>query len=152
APRPSGRPDGARRCAMIRASVFWEVLLEWCAGLFGATVRSRLGQLLLYCFALVVLALTLYLRWGPGALLLPAMMVVFPVLAARQVAEARDEVWRAACLRLDEPGQRPSDTRSRLVAPTATSLGLLAEAVDDVRRGRYVDANELLPSIHRDLL
>src|SRR5262249_21172378 len=118
--------------------------------LFGATVRSKLGQLVLFCLALFALGVFLALRWGYVGWVVPALMVAFAVGAARQVAAARNEVWRAACLALDEPRQRPR--AGRVLAPTAASLLRLAEAVDAVRRGRYAEADERVPQIQRDLL
>jgi hypothetical protein len=127
-----------------------ERILEWCAELFGATVRSRLGQLVLFCLALFALGVFLAARWGYAAWALPALAVAFAVSAARQVGHARNEVWRAACLSLDQPGQRPR--AGRVLAPTAASLLRLAEAVDAVRRGRYEEAEQRVPHIERHLL
>jgi hypothetical protein len=80
-------------------------------------------------------------------------MTAFAVAAARQVGAARDAVWRAACLGLEDPRQRPSLTmRGHAVAPTVLSLVRLAEAVDLVRRSNFTAAIELVPLIERDLL
>jgi hypothetical protein len=130
----------------------WEPILEWCAELFGVSVRSKLGQLVLYCAALFGLGLVLSQRWGYGGWGVPALLIALAALAARQVTAARTEVWRAACLGLDERRQRPHDGAGRLVAPTAAALSHLAAAVDAVRRGRYVAAGELVPLVQRNLL
>ena len=130
-----------------------ERVLEWCAEIFGVSVRSKLGQLVGYCVALFVIGLLFMSRWGPEGWLVPAALVAFSAAAARQVAVARNEVWRAAAMSLEERRQRPPRHRdARLVAPTATSLRRLAECVDDVRRGRYVEADERVESVQRDLL
>jgi hypothetical protein len=131
----------------------WEILFEWCADLFGVTVRSKLGQLIAYGVAVFVLGLASAMRWGNAGWALAALLAILPAVAARQVAAARSAVWRAACLALGVRGQRPEAGFSgRILAPTAASLHHLAEAVDAVRRARYVDANELVPLIQRDLL
>jgi len=131
----------------------WESYLEWSAELFGVAVRSKLGQLVGYCLGLLALGFVLSLRWGAGGWVLPGLLGLLSVSAARQVAAARDGVWRAACAALDEPRQRPSDEiRGFAFAPTTMTLFQLAVAVDAVRRGRYVAANELVPQIQRDLL
>jgi hypothetical protein len=129
----------------------WETLFEWCADLFGVTVRNRIGQLVVYCVGAFVVGLSFSMRWPIGGWLVAAGLVLLPVFAAWQVTEARGDLWRAASLALDAPGQPPPE-RVGIVAPTAASLLRLASAVDFVRRGRYVDANELVPLVHRDLL
>ena len=65
---------------------------------------------------------------------------------------ARNSVWRAACKELDEAGQKPDSARGQLQPPTASALLLLALAVDLVRRGSYVEANDLLPQVRQELL
>ncbi len=130
----------------------WEPILEWCAELFGVSVRSRLGQLVLCCLALFGVGLALSQRWGYAGWALPAVVISLAALAARQVTAARNQMWRAACLGLDEPRQRPDDGAGRLIAPTAASLSHLAAAVDAVRRGRYVAADGLVPHVQRHLL
>lgn len=120
--------------------------------MFGVTVHSRLGRLVLFCVAIFVLGLLLAVRWGLGSLVVPVGLLVLAVAAARQVAAARNALWRAACLALDERGQRPASASGRVLAPTATSLVRLAEAVDLVRRAQYAEANDRVPQIQRDLL
>lgn len=120
--------------------------------MFGVTVKSRLGQLVLYSLGVLLLGVVLSARWGLGAWVVPALLLALAVTTARQVSVARDEVWRAACLELDSPRQRPEALGERLVPATAATLARLAEAVDLVRRGRYVEANELVPRVDRDLL
>ncbi len=131
------------------------MILEWCAEIFGVAVRSKAGQLVAFCLTLFVVGLVFSLRWGYVGWAFPAILIGLSWAAAREVASARDEVWRAACLSTDEPRQAPSQARPRefrTLAPTATSLRRLAQAVDDVRRARYVSANERVPQIERRLL
>jgi hypothetical protein len=131
----------------------WEILLEWCAGIFGGTVKSRLGPLVIFSFTILALGVVLSARWGPEAWALPAVIVALTVGAARQVSEARDEVWRSACQDVDGPRRHPLEAlQGRVLAPTAAALYRLAEAVHAVRRGRYAGANDLVPHIRRDLL
>lgn len=130
----------------------WETLIELCAGMFGVTVHSRLGQLVLFCAAIFVLGTLLAVRWGLGSLVVPVSLLLLAVAAAWQVSAARAALWRAACLALDDARQRPASARDQLLAPTAASLARLAEAVDLVRRAQYADANDLVPQIQRDLL
>ena len=131
----------------------WEPILEWCAEILGVTVRSRLGLLVLGCAVLLGLGIFLSLRWGYEGWVGPVLLVAFAVVAARQVTRARDAVWRAACRPLDAREPHAVDAPPHgLMAPTAASLRRLAEAVDAVRRARYVVAAELTPQVHRDLL
>lgn len=130
----------------------WETLVEWCADVFGVTVRGRVGQLVVFCALVFALGLLLVARWGFGSLVVPIGLLALAVLAARQVSAARDDVWRAACLELDEPGQQPEDARGKVLAPTAAALARLATSVDLVRRAEYAEANDIVPQIHRDLL
>lgn len=129
----------------------WEPILEWCAGMFGVTVRSRLGQLIAFSLFLFLLGLTLFVRWGLVGWVVPGVIVAFSVAAARQVTAARNEVWRAAGEVL-EPGEMPEERTGRLLAPTASTLVRLADAVRAVRRGRYAEAAERVPEIERNLL
>lgn len=129
----------------------WVILIEWLASLFGVTVANRLGQFLLYCTGAFIVGLTLSMRWPVGGWAISAMLLLAPVFAAWQVKDARGVAWRAATLPLDARGQAPED-RYGILAPTAASLLRLAVVVDAVRRGRYVEANALMPHIHSDLL
>jgi hypothetical protein len=138
---------------LVARRVLWALLFEWCAGIFGGTVKSRLGQLVLMSFAVLLLGVVLSLRWGPVGWAAPAVIVALMVAAARQVSEARDAVWRSACLDVRDPRRRSlEDASSRILAPTSASLYRLAEAVHCVRRARYAEAGALVPQIHRDLL
>jgi Arc/MetJ-type ribon-helix-helix transcriptional regulator len=131
----------------------WESrIIELCARMFGVTVRSRLDQLVLFCMVLFVLGVTCFVRWGPPGLALPFGLLALAVAGARQVAAAREAVWRAACFPLDARRQQPDLYSGRVLATTALSLLLLALAVDQVRRGRFADASDVVARIHADLL
>lgn len=131
----------------------WEALLDWCAGLFGLTVRDRKAGLLLGCGALFLLGLTLSQRLGLKGWIIPGFVLAGAAFAALEVTSARNTMLRAAQLHLDDPRQRPAPVEpAAKLGLTATSLHRLATAVDDVRRARYAAANEVLPGIDRDLL
>jgi hypothetical protein len=131
----------------------WDLLLEWCADSFGVTMRGRLGQLFLSCSVLSILGLLLVNRWGMLGWIPPALLLVLAAVTAHEVSSARNAVWKAACMPLDEPQQLPdSGAERRLLPPTAIALHRLAAAVNDVRRGSYTEANDRIPSIDRSLL
>lgn len=131
----------------------WEQLLEWCAGLFGLTVRDRKAHLVLTCIALYVLGFALSQGSGPVGWLIPALVIAFAAGAARDVSAARGAVWRVASLPLDDPRQTPDlDPESSLLPLTARALRRLGATVNDVRHGRYTLANEALIRIDRALL
>lgn len=131
----------------------WEALLDWCAGLFGLTVRDRKAGLILFCGALFLLGLTLSQRFGLAGWLFPGIVLAGAALGAREVTSARTTLRRAAQLPLDDPRQRPEpvDPAAKL-GPTAAALHRLAAAVDDARRARHAAANEAIPTIVRALL
>ncbi len=129
------------------------MLLEGCLRILGLTARPRNLQLVVACFSLALLGVLSLEIWGPTGLLAPALLMLLGGASALQVVRARDAVWRAACLHLDDPGQPPqhlADTSA--LAPTGAALHRLGVALDDARRGRYVAANEALPHIDRALL
>lgn len=130
----------------------WEILIESCADMFGVSAHSRGGRLVVFCAAIFALGVVLLVRWGPGSLVVPVGLLLLSVLATRQVSAARNELWRAACKPLDDPDQLPERVDGQILAPSADALLRLAGAVDLVRRGRYADANDLVPQIQRDLL
>jgi hypothetical protein len=131
----------------------WELLLEWCADIFGETMRSRLGHLIVACGGILMLGVLLVERWGLFGSLVPALLLAFAVITARDVSRARDALWRTACLGIDQPRQAPAEGfEGRLLAPTAIALYRLAAAVNDVRRGSYMEASDRLPWIERDKL
>src|SRR5262245_29692486 len=131
----------------------WDLILETCADMFGVTVRRRLGYLFLACGAVFLLGLVLMPEWGLRGFVPPAVLLLVAAVTAHDVVRARDAVWRAACLSLDDARQRPEPgAEGRLVAPTAVTLHRLAAAVDHIRRGAFTTAFELLPRIDRALL
>lgn len=130
-----------------------EIVLEWCAGLFGLTVHARRGRLFMVCLVVGVVGLIGIELWGPAGLVVPGAMVLLAAGAARQVAGARDALWRAACLTLDAPLQQPAPVAlTGAMPPSARALCQLGAAVDDARRGRYGAASEMLHRVDRALL
>jgi hypothetical protein len=134
----------------------WARVLEWCADVFAATSRPKKRRIFATLLGLAILAyvgLPLAVRFGLESLLPVGALVTLGLLAARRVFVAREQVWRAACLGLDDPRQRPDAAGDRaFVAPSAVALAELALAVDDVRRGRFAEASERVPRISRELL
>lgn len=131
----------------------WEVLLEWSAGVLGLTARPRTGQLVIACIVIGAFSLMMLEVWGIAGLLVPCSVIAVVGNAAREVAAARDCLWRAAHLHLDDPRQTPAIAASLSARPaTATALHLLAAAVNDARRARHDAANNALPRIDRALL
>lgn len=129
------------------------MLLEGCVRVLGLTARPRSLQLVVACFGLAVLGVLSLEIWGPAGLLAPALLMFWGGTAALHVVRARDAVWRAASLHLDDPRQPPRlFAAPSALAPTGDALYRLALALDDVRRGRYVAANEALPRVDRALL
>lgn len=131
----------------------WELLLEWCADIFGVTMRSRLGHLVVACGCILLLGVLLMERWGLFGALAPGLLLALSAITARDVSRARDALWRTACLGIDEPRQAPAvGFEGWLLAPTAVALYRLTAAVNDVRRGSYIEASDRLPWIERDRL
>jgi hypothetical protein len=134
----------------------WAQLLEWCADLFAANTRPAKGRIVVTVLGLLVLAYfgrTLASRFALEGFVPAALLIGLALLAARRVFVAREEVWRAACLPLEDPRQTPSPLGdASFMAPTALALSRLALAIDAVRRGRYADANDLVGVIGRQQL
>lgn len=131
----------------------WEVLLEWSASVLGLTARPRTGQLVIACAVIGGFALMMLEVWGVAGLLVPAAVIAVVGNAAREVAAARDALWRAAHLHLDDPRQPPAPASSLTAKPaSATTLQALGLAVNDARRARHDAANDALPRIDRALL
>jgi hypothetical protein len=131
----------------------WEVLLEWSAGVLGLTARPRTGQLVVACIVIGCFSLMMLEVWGVAGLLVPGAVIAVVGNAAREVAAARDSLWRAAHLHLDDPRQTPPIASSLSSRPaSATTLHNLGVAVNDARRARYDAANDALPRIDRALL
>jgi len=132
----------------------WEILLEQCASLLGLTVRRSRGALVVACIVLGAFNLIAIELWRTNGLVITLGLLAFAAMVGLQVAGARDALWRAACLPLDDPRQPPPDlaTFKDHLPPTAHALRRLGTALDDVRRGRYTVANDALPRIDRALL
>lgn len=133
----------------------WSTVIEWLAAAFGATRRGFGAAFTVAIVAGSLLSALFAIRWGYVRGFLPAVgLLALAALAAHTVAAARDELWRAACLKLENPMQKPREAGGglRLVGPTAAALSTLAHAVSAVRRGELVEANNLTQLIDRALL
>jgi hypothetical protein len=134
----------------------WSILREWCADLVAVTRRGRSVPLVAFVAAVVLTFGLVVLRRAGGSTgtILPLLLLVVLVpLAAYQVVAARRRLHRAACLPLSDPQQPPIwHGHVEYAAPTAVTLYRLAAAVDSVRRAKHAEANDLLPTIDRDLL
>jgi hypothetical protein len=133
---------------------FFAPIIEWLAGVFGATRRGFGVPFTITLILASILSVLFTIRWGYLRGLGPVLgLLVIAMLAAKTVGAVRDELWRAACLRLDNPRQRPKVTGpGRLMGSTASALGSLALAVNAVRRGELLEASELMQLIDRHLL
>lgn len=130
-----------------------EKLLEGCVRLFGLKDRSSANLFVLACLLLAALGVVCEKVWGPFGFFVPASLFFMGLNAVVQVARARDALWRAARLPLDDPRQAPPPSAGAgALTPTANTLRRLGTALDDVRRARFVAANEALPHIDRALL
>lgn len=134
----------------------WPILRERCADLFAATRRGRSISLSLFVTVVVMVLgpIAVGLAGGKAIFSVPLLLLMlFVPLAAYQVVAARKRLQHAACLPLSDPAQRPVwHDHAEYAAPSAVTLNRLAAAVDAVRRGKHADANDLLPTIDRDLL
>jgi len=131
----------------------WTWLLERCLDLFGLLGRSRAAQVLALSTLVIAVAFVYRERWGLPGLMVPGLIVLFAATVARDVAKAREALWDAACSELDERKERETPlVDSALTPQTAITLHHLAQAVVAVRRGRYMVAHELLPTIDRSRL
>ena len=133
----------------------WSDVLEWCAEAFGATRRSRWLPFLALTYGSIVVSIVFGARWGFFEALAPAAIVlIIGPYVAHKVVRARDELWRAACLDLEDPRQMPRPMRCfrPFLAPTAIAVARLAVAVDQARRGSLKRANEVVSEVERRLL
>ena len=132
----------------------WEHLLEKCASLLGLTAKTSKAPLVLASVALGVFSLITLELWGSSGLYLTAGALLFTFLAGLYVVDAREALWRAVNLSLEDPRQIPRDLGAFLerLPVTAQTLRRLGSALDDARRGRYALANAALPRIDRALL
>ncbi|AKT42997.1 hypothetical protein [Chondromyces crocatus] len=108
-------------------------------------------------FALFLGVLTQILRTryslGPGAFLPCVGFATIAFVAARNTKEARSAVWRAVCLGLSDPRQRPTRLSDPwFMPPSALVLFKLAEMLDAVRRGEMARAAGKVTNMNRALL
>jgi hypothetical protein len=136
--------------------VLWllEHVPEWCADALMATHRT--GRVTRGALAVLVaggLSVVLYLRFGPAGALSLLLFAVMVFAAGREVFLARDGLWRASNLRLDDARQRPDpEAMAGIASASAQALHRLALATDAVRRGRNADAANLAAGIDRTRL
>ncbi len=130
----------------------WGTVLESIAETFGVTRRTRTGV-----FAFVVLTSLLFMilslvEGGPRGLFVVVLLLAFATGAATQILRARATLWRAARSSLEDRAQRPPDGDDDDLAPTAIALYRLARAVNQARRGAFMDAARTLDTVDRDKL
>ncbi len=133
----------------------WSNVLEWCAEAFGATRRSRWLPFLAMTYGAIAVSILFGARWGLLEALFPiAIVLVLGPYVAHKAIRARDELWRAACLGLDDPRQSPRLMQGfrPFLAPTAVAVARLAVAVDRARRGALQQASDVTSDIERKLL
>jgi hypothetical protein len=105
---------------------------------------------------LCVIAITGVEIWGVPGLFAVLALVGFTASTALPVIRAREALWRAASLALDDADQEPRASSELFsiiaVAPTALTLRLLGNIVNNVRRGAFLEANDALIRVNRALL
>lgn len=127
----------------------WPLIAEWCADAFGVTNRDRSRLAVVLC---IIAAAPLAARWGWRGALPVILLAVVAFFRAREVVVARASVEDAANLPLSDPRQEPGEIAARedpLAGPTTVALRRLAAAIDAARRGRTMEAHELVPRIDR---
>jgi len=132
--------------------MLWPHLLEWCAGSLGGARPGRRLTFFAAALALALAGLALGLRFGVRlpALLPGAALLALGIAAVQGVTQAREALWRAACLGLADARQRPERSGEIwLLPPTARALWNLAGAIDAMRRGEPARAAELVTRIER---
>lgn len=129
----------------------WAFFHELCADAFGLTKKGRALASALLIVGTLLVGLVLTVERGPIGLIGAVALVVIALVAARQVTAARAALWRAACLSLDHPWQKPS-TLLPGGGPTEQSLRQLAAALDAVRRADFATAQSAIACVERPLL
>jgi hypothetical protein len=127
----------------------WALLAEWCADAFAATNRDRTRLAVVIGLAA---SAPLWARWGWRGVVPVTLLAVVAFVVARDVVKARASVESAAHLPLADPRQEPEEAGGRedpLAAHTTVALRRLAAAINAARRGRYMEAHDLVPRIDR---
>ncbi len=131
----------------------WSLVFESFAEAFGVTRRVRwLVFAIVIGVSLLFTAVSLA-EGGPRGLFAVALLLALGVSASVQVLRARATLWRAARGKLDDPSQPPPAGRDdHDVAPTTLALVRLARAVNEARRGAFLDASHTLDTVDRGRL
>lgn len=128
----------------------WGLLFESFAEAFGVTRRTRPLVLLLVVSAAGSLTALTFAEGGPRGIIALVTILVLGWWSSSQVLAARHALWQAARRTLDDPAQAPrSSGDDRDLAPTATTLNRLAQAIDEARRGSFLDASHTLTKVDR---
>lgn len=131
----------------------WGLILESIAETFGVTRRVRTGVFVFVVLVSLVFTALSLAEGGPRGLLVVALLLALAAGAATQILRARATLWRAARSSLDDRDQRPPEGRGDDdLAPTAVALYRLARAVNEARRGAFMDAARTLDTVDRDKL
>lgn len=126
----------------------WDWLLESMAEVAGVTRRARPWVVFLVAVLGLWLCVIAFVEGGPRGLLALAALLMLVFGAAFQVLRARASLWNAARLPLTDPRQRP-DRAALDLPPTARAVATLAVALDDARRGAFLDAAQALEEVER---
>jgi len=128
----------------------WGLLFESFAEAFGVTRRTRPLVFVVIVAASLGLSVLAFAERGPRGLFVLFLLLVLGAWSSLQVLRARTATWRAARLPLADTRQPPRpDVGDRELPPTVAALWRLARAVDEVRRGKFVDAADTLENLDR---
>ncbi len=123
-------------------------ILELLIDVGAKVLYSQAGRIIVIAVLSIFVAFTQHSSFA--GLAPPVMILLFAATLARDVQRGRAALWQAACLDLDDEEQRPEHVEdSVFIAPAALSLHKLAVAIDHGRRGRYLEAMDLLPRIDK---
>lgn len=129
----------------------WDWLFECCAEVLGVTRRMRAIVLVPIAGLSLWLSVVALLEGGPRGLLVLFALLALALTASLPVMRARTALWNAARLPLADPKQ-PPDRDGADLPPTARALYALAGAVNEARRGGFLDAAHSLEKLDRDRL
>ena len=131
----------------------WGQVFESFAEAIGVTRRVRPFVFAAVVGVSLVLTAVSLAEGGPRGLFAVALLLALGLGASAQVLRARAALWRAARGRLDDPKQAPPAGRDDPdLAPTTLTLQRLARAVNEARRGAFVDASRTLDTVDRGRL
>jgi hypothetical protein len=131
----------------------WGLLFESFAEAFGVTRRTRPLVLLIVIGVAGGLTALTFAEGGPRGFLALLAIFLLVLASAHHVLAARRSLWRAARWALEDPEQPPRPGwNDHDLAPSASALYRLAQAVNQARRGQFLDASHTLGAVHRDKL